>query len=279
MSPRRQAGFSLLELLLASFLGLLALSGILYLYKGQHKTMAVQGGISEMRMNGQFTLSEAQYYLSHAGLGLPANFQNLVQDAGDLVIRMNPSKRSAAAAMDPASNGTHTVYRISSADSSLFSGKAYAAALAGSGMAEAPIVAVVPRPGFPAESLVRLSGSKAGFSASTTLFPVDRVRLHRCSGLGADTVEGDFRVLRDDPGLRAGLAQDTLTLAEGIESIGYRYILNNRATVAALPANLDSLLMVEVTVVARSGVVDRAASGDGIRRDTLRARAGYRRSL
>jgi hypothetical protein len=275
----RQAGFSLLELLLASFLGLLALSGILYLYKGQHKTMAVQGGISEMRMNGQFTLSEAQHYLTHVGLGLPANFRNLSLEGGDMVVRMNPSKRSAAASMDPASNGTETVYRISAADAWPFADMAYAAALVGGGAVEAPILSVVPRPGFPAESLVRLKGSKTGFSAATTLFPVDRVRLHRCTGIGADTVAGDFRVLRDDPGLRPGLKQDTLTLAEGIDSIGYRYVLNNRTVVGALPVSLDSLLQVEVTVVAVSSVQDRDAAGDGRKRDTLRARVGYRRSL
>ena len=279
MNRRPQAGFSLLELLLASFLGLIALMGILYIYKGQHKSMAVQGGISGMRMNGQFTLGEAQFYLSHVGLGLPSNFRNLSLDAGDLVIRMNPSKRSTAAAMDPSSNGSQTVYRIAAADSALFSGKGYVAALVGGGVAEAAIVAVVPRPGVPTEALVRLSGGKSGFSAVSTLYPVDRVRLHRCTGIGSDTVEGDFRVQHDDPGLRAGLQQDTLTLAEGIESIGYRYILNSRAVVGALPVSLDSLLMVEVTVVAKSAVADRAAAGDGRKRDTLRAKVGYRRTL
>lgn len=279
MTRTREAGFSLLELLLASFLGLIALGGILYVYKGQHKSMAVQGGAAEMRMNGQFTLSEAQHYLSHVGLGLPSNFRNLSLEGGDLVLRMNPAKKSAAGAMDPSSNPSRTTYRIPAADTALFAGKAYAAALVGGGVVEAAIAGLVPRPGFPSEALLTLEGGKSGFSAATTLFPVDRVRLHRCTGIGADTVEGDFRVLMDDPGLRPGLRQDTLTLAEGIESIGYRYVLSDRTTVPALPGNLDSLLLVEVTVVARSGVVDRDAAGDGVKRDTLRARVGYRQSL
>lgn len=36
----------------------------------------------------EFTLNEAQYYLGHAGLGLPSNFRNLVESSGDLVFRM-----------------------------------------------------------------------------------------------------------------------------------------------------------------------------------------------
>lgn len=149
----------------------------------------------------------------------------------------------------------------------------------GGGGAEAAIISVVPHSGVPAEALVRLAGGKSAFSAASTLFPVDRVRLHRCTGVGKDTVEGAFHILHDDPGLRAGLKQDTLTLAEGIESIGYRYVLNSRAVVAALPVSLDSLLMVEVTVVAKSAVADRATTGDGKKRDTLRAKVGYRRNL
>ncbi len=60
-----QKAYSLLELLTASFIGIVAVTGILYVYKIQHKSMLTQTSISEMRMNGQFTLNEAQ--LTRAG--------------------------------------------------------------------------------------------------------------------------------------------------------------------------------------------------------------------
>jgi hypothetical protein len=278
-ASRGQAGFSLVELLVASLIGTMAILGILYLYKSQHKTMLVQSGASEMRMNGQFTLNEAQYYLGHAGLGLPSNFGNLLESGGDLVIRMNTAKKSCPAAMDPASNTSVTYFRIARTDTALFSGKAFAASLLGSGVVEAPIVGVAPKSGDPAGALIALAGDKSGFSAATTLYPVERVRLHRCSGEGADTAEGDFRILQEDPGKRAGLRQDSLTLAEGIESLGYRYFLLNRDSAAFIPSRLDSLQRIEIRVVARSRIKDRDAGGDGYKRDTLTAKVGYRRSL
>ncbi len=279
MNSRRQAGFSLLELLFASFLGLIALTGILYLYKGQHKNMLMQSGASEMRMNGQFALGEAQHYLAHIGLGLPANTRNLTVSNGDLVIRMNPTKKSSPAAMDASSNTSETSYRIPRGDTALFANKAYAAALVGSSVVEAPIKAVVPCPGVPALALVTLVGSKTGFSVATTLYPLERVRLHRCTGVGTDTAEGEFRILQDDPGIRIGIKRDTLTLAEGIESLDYRYFMRSHAASNALPVSLDSLAQVEVIVVAKSAIADRSAAGDGHKRDTLTAKVSYRRSL
>lgn len=276
---RTQAGFSLLELLIASFIGFMAMVGILYLYKSQHKNMMLQGGASEMRMNGQFTLNEAQYYLARAGLGLPANFKNLFESSGDLVIRANPSKKSSQASMDPSSNTSVTVFRIPGADTALFSGRAYAAAPVTGGVLESAILGVAPMAGDPASALVSLAGDKNAFAPATILYPVERVRLHRCGGTGSDTAEGDFRVLPENPGKRPGLKQDSLTLAEGIESLSYRYILINGDIVSALPMALDSLQRIEVRVVAKSQVRNRSAEGDGYKRDTLTARVGYRRSL
>ncbi|GEM_PF-4386830 len=276
---RNQAGFSLIELMIASFIGFLAMMGVLYLYKNQSKTMLIQSGASEMRMNGQFTLNESQYYLAHAGLGLPANMKNLFLSGGDLVIRMNTTRKSSAASMDAASNTSVTYYRIPLADTGLFSNRAWAAAQVGSGVVEAAIISVAPKAGDPSGALVALSGDKAKFSAGTDLYPEERIRLHRCLGSGADTAENDFRVLQDDPGKRAGLVQDSLTLAEGIESLTYKWFLINRDSVAALPNNLDSLQRTEIIVVARSRYQDRKASGDGYKRDTLTAKVGYRRTL
>jgi hypothetical protein len=276
---RGQAGFSLIELVIASFIGFVAMAGILYLYKGQSKNMLLQSGTAEMRMNGQFALNEAQYYLAHMGLGLPPNLKNLFIASGDLVIRMNSSKKSAAAVLRAASTSASTVYRIDLADTGLFTGKAYAAALVGSQVLEAPVTGVVQDPSDPGGALVSLAADKKDFAANTTLYPVERVRLHRCTGLGADTSEGDFRVLQDNPGLRAGIRQDSLTLAEGIESLSFRYFLINRDSVSSPPSSLDSLRKVEVIVVAISKVKDRDRKGDGYTRDTLSAKVGYRRSL
>lgn len=276
-----QAGFSLLEALVASLVGLLAMLGILYLYKAQHKNLAVQGGMAEMRMNGQYTLNELQFHLAHAGLGLPPGFKNLFLSGGDgdLVVRSNPSKKGAPAAMDPMSTSSTTVFRIPRADTALFSGKAFAAALDGSGAAEAPIRSVEPRPGVPGEALISLARNRVDFPASTVLYPVDRVRLHRCTGIGADTAEGEFKVLAENPGNRPGMQMDSLALAEGIASIAYRWHLINGDSLAAPPGDLDSLLRIGIRVTARTTVKDPALAGDGYRKQVLAAKVAYRRAL
>src|SRR5690606_17168632 len=105
-------GFSLLELLAASFLGLLVLSGGLYLYKSQHKNMLVKTSISEMRMNGQYALNEAQYYVHLAGLGLPDGFRGLELDGANLVVKLNPSKTSFPAAKRGPAGPVATIFAL-----------------------------------------------------------------------------------------------------------------------------------------------------------------------
>ncbi len=279
-SRRGQAGFSLLEILTASFIGFLAMVAILYLYKSQHKNMRVQDGISQMRMNGQYALNESEYYLGRVGLGLPSNLRYLMQDlSGDLIIMMNSTKKYSPGTLDGASNDAQTVYSIPIADTAFFSGKSYAFAHPGAGEESVPITSVAPQPGRPGFALLTLACGKGGFQDDANLFPVERVRLHLCTGSGADTLAGDFRVLYDDAGKRQGLVQDTLTLAEGLEVLAYRFFLTNNDSTSALPASLQSIRQIEVRIAVKSQVRNRSAAADGYARDTLRARVNYRRSF
>jgi hypothetical protein len=273
---RRQLGLSLIELMMASAVGFIAIVGILYLYKAQHKSMMIQGGASEMRMNGQFTLDESQYYLANVGLGLPANFKNLVIYKNDLVVRMNTTKKSSNGTLDGSSTTAESVFQIKLADTAIFSGTAYAAIVGNSGVLEVAIKSVVPNATY---ALITVVSSMVNFPGLTTLYPLQRLRLHRCTGIGADTVDGDFRILYDNPGIRKGLNEDSLTLAEGIETLKYEYFMENKDSIALLPTNLDSLQRIEIIVVAKSKVRDANGPGDGYHRDTLTAKVSYHRSL
>ena len=55
---------------LASVVGFVGLTSILYLYRAQNKTMLVQGSLSELRMNGQFALRETRRLKSYVALFL-----------------------------------------------------------------------------------------------------------------------------------------------------------------------------------------------------------------
>ena len=275
-----ESGFSLLEILIASFIGVLAMTGLFYLYKAQNKSMLVQIGISELRMNGQYTLNEIQHYLAHAGLGLPAGFNGILVVGGDLVVRINESKKSIPASKDGTSTSTSVIYRISASDTDLFRDKAYAAAHRGNSAVEGAIRSIKPRAGYPSEALVVLSGDQANFPSLTNLFPLDRMRLHRCTGVGADTLEGCFKVMPENPGFGPGKREDSLTLAEGIESIRYRFVMANGDTLSTLPSNLNALSRVEIKVDARTRLRDPSLlEGGGFRRQTLLAVVAYRRSL
>jgi prepilin-type N-terminal cleavage/methylation domain-containing protein len=276
---KRQRGFSLLEIIIAVFISLMALLGILYLYKAQHKNMNMQSSITEMRMNGQFCLNEVQYYLTHAGLGLPQDFKNLTLANGELVVGKNATKRSTPAIMDPSSGNTETIYQIARVDTGLFTQRSYAVASLSGGAKSAEIKDIKPNPGVPSEALVILLANKAGFPASTDLYPLEKTRIHLGTGIGADTAAGDFKIMEDNPGPRAGNLPEILTLAENIESITYRYFMLNRDSVDALPARLDSLQRIELTVVAKTRQRDKDKDGDGYQRQTLKAKIGYRRSL
>lgn len=278
-AARRQVGLSLLELLVASFVGLLAIAGILYIYKSQQKSMLAQTGLADLRLNGQFTLNEVQHYLTHAGMGLPGSLEDILIIGGDLAVRINRSKQSASAQKHGSGGGARTLYRVAAADADLFRKAPFAVALSGNQALEAEILDVTAGPSA-GEALVVLRGNPSGFPAGAQLYPLERLRLHVCSGRGADTLAGDFRVLSTPaPGGRE-IALDTLTLAEGIESLSYSYFLaGRRDSLTSLPADLDSLRSIRVQVVARTLRKDQALPGDGYRRQILVAKVNYRRSL
>ena len=279
--PRRgQAGFSLVEMTVASLVGMAALTGAFYMYKSQHKHMVIQSGMAEMHMNGEYTLNEIEHYLIHAGLGLPLDMKSLlVSGGGDMAVRVNFSKRGAMGSLHGSSTFTKVVYQIARSDTALFQNMAYVSVQTSSGMREVEIAALAPDPATPGKSRITLVGNKRNFFGTTKLFPMERINLHRCTGKGADTVAGEFRIIKEDPKRRSGLKMDTLTLAEGIESISYRYFMSNGDSLTAMPASLDSLKMIEIAVTAKTLIKDRKYPGDGYRRQNLKAKIGFRRTL
>jgi hypothetical protein len=260
-------GFSLLEMLTASFLGLLVLLGIQYVYKNQQKNMLVSSSVSELRMNGQYALNEAQYVLLHAGLGLPSTFRNLdTLPDGSLVAKTNESKEGFTAARHSSSTATRTFFRIDSLR-------------AGSAFAQSGYVLVDGKPAEHAIASLRLVSGRwhveiasgmANFPARATLYPLNRIILKR-------EADGGFKASAQDP-MNSGLLSN-LKLAEGIDSLKYRFISLGGARSPRLPVSLDTLERIEIRVVARSVYKDLKYPGDGYRRNAFSVVIGYRRTL
>ncbi|HKP95529.1 MAG TPA: prepilin-type N-terminal cleavage/methylation domain-containing protein [Fibrobacteria bacterium] len=276
LSRCRQRGFSLVEIVVASLVGLAALSGALYLYRNQHRSMMVQSEISTMRMNGQFTLNETKYSLARAGLGLPPDTRFIAVNKGDLVIKSNPSKKSSPGQMSQESNSSRTAFRIPEGDIPLFEDKGYAVALAEAGVVETEILSVIRVSG--SAGLITLATGKDAFTSSTKIYPMERLRLHRCQGDAGDGPEGDFRMVLEKPGVPS-IPVSSLTLAEGIESIDFRYHMLNKTETAVLPDNLDALEQIEIIVKVRGARAESDGAAEKIPRQTLRAKVNYRRAL
>jgi hypothetical protein len=278
-----QAGVSIIEMVIATFVGLMALLGVLFIYRAQSKGVAVQGSISEMRMNAQFTLNEVMYYLAPAGLGLPDEMEAVDTSRGDLLVNTNSTKKSAPVTMDAAflTAGQVKYFFNASGDTALFKKKVYVALQdINSDEVKAKILKVIPGTAAPSTAYIILSGNKANFNSGNTIYPLEVTRLHVCTGAGADTVAGYFRVLGDNPFLRApAVTLDSLTLAEGIDSLGYAYWLTGGTSTNALPSNLDNLQRIEIVVRAKTLLRDAKLSGDGYHRQTMRAKVNYRRSF
>lgn len=263
---RPMRGFSLLELMTASFLGLLVILGIQYVYKSQQKNMLVNSSVSDLRMNGQYALNEVQYHLLHAGMGLPSGFRNLDTLGKSLVVKMNPSKEGFPASRDPSSNTLRTVYRLDS----LRFGDAFAntgyVLLRGRSV-EIPMVSLKLVAG---RWHLEIAGNMANFPVQATLYPVKRVTLLREADAG-------FKAVSQNAVNAAGMAN--LKLAEGIDSLSYRFFSVNGFKSPKIPASLDTLERIEIKVVARTLYKDRNYKGDGYRRKAFTAVIGYRRTL
>jgi hypothetical protein len=265
-SFRSMRGFSLLELLTASFLSLLVIIGIQYVYKGQQKNMLVSSSVSELRMNGQYTLNEVQHHLLHAGLGLPSGFRNLDSLDGSLVVKMNVSKEGFSAVRHSSSTTTRTYFRLDS----LRAGDAFASSgyvLVRGKPTENAIASLKLVAGL---WHVEIASGMANFPSQATLYPMNRVILKR-------ETDGGFKATAQDP--RNAGTLSNLKLAEGIDSLAYHFISMSGARSTRIPASLDTLHRIEIRVVARTVYKDLKYPGDGYRRKAFSAIIGYRRTL
>lgn len=277
---RTQSGLSLLEIIIASFIGMLAVTGALYIFKNQHRNMVIQTNTTNLRMNGQFSINEVQFYLGQAGLGLPNSLDALMLDGGELVIKTNSSKKFAPATMDVGASGTKViVYQIASTDTALFSKVGRAVAMIGNTPIEAAIISVTAKGGTPPKSNISLAGDKDDFPITTSLLPQERLKLHICTGIGTDTLKGDFRILAETPPKRSGIKTDSMTMAEGLDSLIYTYTQLNGTSSTTFPSNLDSLQTISVKIIASSLVKDAHLPGDGYLKKSFSVKVNFQKSL
>ncbi|WP_432471160.1 PilW family protein [Amphritea sp. HPY] len=70
---RRQSGFSLVEMMISTAVGLLLISGVLSAYVASSKSYRLQEAMSQVQETGRYILERVPYDLRNAGLGLSAD--------------------------------------------------------------------------------------------------------------------------------------------------------------------------------------------------------------
>ncbi len=261
-------GISLLEVLVASCIATIAIAGILYIYHIQHKGMLVQSGIAEMRMNGQYTLQESQYYLTQAGAGLPSHSHAIFPDVNGLGFKMNPTQTKIRAQKFSSGNSfSQTTFRIPAHSDSLFKFYVWAEGITQD-------TAIISIQITSTDTLLVVGINAANFPnapAYVNLYPVAR-QILKTDG------QGHFRI-HLIPGLRNDLQPDTLNLAEGIDSLNFRFISSAQCTTSIFPDDLDTLQRILIQISARTLLTDGKYSGDGYHRQHLQAAINFRRQL
>lgn len=263
-----EKGLSLLEVLIASTIAIIAIAGILYIYHIQHKNMVVQSGVAEMHMNSQYTLQETQYYLKHAGVGLPNHRHNIFPYGQGLGLRQNLSQKKITAVKHSSGNSsTRTTFRIPFHSDSLFKYFVWPEGCEIDTTIQS--ISIVGN-----DTLLVIPMNSNNFPNAPTpinLIPVEHQYLAR------DT-QSFFRV-QALAGSRSDLVPDTLTLAEGIDTLSFKFVSIEKCTTSVLPVDLDTIQRILIKVSARTLKLDGTYAGDGYHRESLQASISYHRNL
>lgn len=244
-SRRSQTGFTLMELLVTSVIGLLVVLAILAVYLFQRQASARQSALTDVLMNTQYTLHEAQYYAMHAGVGLPAQGNCYVaENSGELIVFANWSKQTAVptAFAANAGNGAWTDFTLNPSAESLFVDIPFVYLFSTSGWSDFEVAAYDTVADPPVLTAMIPVGD---LGANLVLHPLEKIVL----GIDGD---GDFRVRTEKGTVGASVLSD-LTLAEGIVNLDFDYTLTTGgAPQATPPADCGTLERIRIFVEAQS---------------------------
>lgn len=90
---KNQSGFTLVELMIAGFLGLILIAGVLQLFQGSNQSYRLQGGAAEVQERGRFALSQLRTHIRWGGW---SNSYHNIPDAIDLTKSTNSTTDKVA---------------------------------------------------------------------------------------------------------------------------------------------------------------------------------------
>lgn len=255
-------GVTLIELMVALVIVSILIAGIYRTFASQQHTYTVQEQVSDMQQNVRLALHRMTRELRMAGYGrMDATFfgadgvhgiyRHVVNPGGSGTVTVVGGYRLAATLSANALTGTKTI-QLNVASEIDLARKQY-----------------ISINGFESHRIKKITGNQIELFANLTNDHQagEPVFLIMAITYSLGNVDGKPVLLRDE-----NLGQGPQAVAENIEFLRFRYVMNTGETLEVVPnARLDDIRMIEVTLVARTDQTDPelAKVGDGFRRRTL----------
>lgn len=255
-------GITLIELMVALVIVSTLIAGIYRTFASQQRAYTVQEQVADMQQNVRLAIHRMTRELRMAGYGrMDATFfgadgvhgvcKHVVNPSGPDRVTVVGGYRAVTTLSSDAAKGTKII-QVNQGASMDLAKKQY-----------------ISINGLESRRIKKITGNQIElFSNLTNDHQAgEPVFLILAITYSLGTVDGRSVLLRDE-----NLGQGPQVVAENIESLRFRYVMNTGETLEAVPdPRLDDIRMIEVTLVARTEQTDPdlAKVGDGFRRRRL----------
>jgi prepilin-type N-terminal cleavage/methylation domain-containing protein len=248
-------GVTLIELLVAVSITGLLVGGIYRTFVSQQHTYTVQEQIVDMQQNVRLAINRMTRELRMAGYGRVngINQNAITPGGGGNSVTVVGGYQVLTTLSANATSGSKTIL-VNDASGFNTGTKQYLSIN-----------------GTESLQIQKITGNQIDFKGGTQLsdehFAGEPVFLIMAITYSIGGFEGKSSLLRDE-----NLGQGPQPVAENIENLRFRYVMNTGETLDVVPAaRFDDIRMVQVTLVARTDRIDPelAKAGDGFRRRTL----------
>jgi prepilin-type N-terminal cleavage/methylation domain-containing protein len=256
-------GITLIELLVALAVSGILLAGIYRTFVSQQHTFTVQDQVVDMQQNVRLAINRMTRELRMAGYGrMDATFFGAGKVHGIYQHAVNPVGNSVTVV------GGYQALTTLSANAAGGSKTILVNDASGFNTGLKQYISIN---GTESLQIQKITGNQIDFKGGTQLsedhLAGEPVFLIMAITYSIGMFEGKSSLLRDD-----NLGQGPQPVAENIENLRFRYVMNDGTTLDVVPAaRFDDIRMVQVILVARTDRIDPelTKAGDGFRRRTL----------
>ena len=265
-------GMTLIELLVALVVSGILVAGVYRTFVSQQNTFTVQEQVVDMQQNVRLAINRMTRELRMAGYGrMDATFfgagkmhgiyEHVVNPGGDGIVTVVGGYQTVATLAAFASSGSNII-QVDIATGVDLDKKKY-----------------ININGLESNQIKKITGTQIELFSNLTNdhFAGEPVFLVMAITYSRGVSEGKWALLRDD-----NLGLGPQPVAENIESLRFRYIMNTGETLDVVPAvRFDDIRMIQVNIVARTDRTDPelAKVSDGFRRRTMTSNIQLRNLL